>query len=437
MLNQTFLFINCYILLSLQRRKRMLISLNKLTILFFHFVKRFELVILNALVTLISLGQTVIVTKFLTQEEYGTYGFYLTLSHYIYVIGNWGFLTWGTQSIAADLGDKERIYSTLMRARILTCGVAFVSLLAYIVWVLNSENTFALIGFFIYSMSLILSPEILFIVENRIRTMVLVNLGIKTVYVIVLFCCLLFFDLSPHVVFLLFSILTFSTSLALLKALSFRVEFTNLIRGLSVTPIKLSFPNFLITVLSFVFASAPLILAGSYMDKKYFSVLYASFAIIKMLQAAYNPMIQRIIPRLNEFMVPKDQVFNAVKSDIISAIIFSITCCVMLWLTAPIIVKIVFSSGYKGLEGSIVLFSLALIPGLLSTILISQVAIYLGIVKQAYTALGLVSLVIFSILFFNIENLDPHLVLETMIFGEWVLLLLMVFFTYKKILSLS
>lgn len=411
----------------------MSIKSNKLGLIILNLIKQFELVFLNGFLVLITLAQTVIITKFLTQEEYGIYGFYLTLAHFIYVFGNWGFLSWGTQSIASDLPNRGKTYSSLILSRILTCFFAYIFLIAYIFFFLNAQNTFAVLGFFIYSIGLMLSPEILFIVDNRIRTMVLINLYVKTAYIVLLSFALIFFDLSPHMIFLFFSILNFITGLVLLSTLSFRFEFKKIIKKININPIKLSFQNFIVNILAFIFASAPLILAGSYIDKKYFSVLYASFTIIKMLQTVYNPMIQRIIPRLNKLSVPKNEVFRAIKNDILSAVLFACTCCVIIWLTSPLIVSIIFSSDYEGLEEAIIFFSLALIPGLLSTIFISQVVIYIDIIKKAYISLGVACLLVFSILFYNIENLSVRIVLESLILGEWFLLLLIIYVIHKEI----
>jgi O-antigen/teichoic acid export membrane protein len=146
-------------------------------------------------------------------------------------------------------------------------------------------------------------------------------------------------------------------------------------------------------------------------------------------------MIQRIIPRLNKLSVPKNEVFRAIKNDILSAVLFACTCCVIIWLTSPLIVSIIFSSDYEGLEDAIIFFSLALIPGLLSTIFISQVVIYIDVIKKAYISLGVACLLVFSILFYNIENLSVRIVLESLILGEWFLLLLIIYVIHKEIYS--
>ena len=398
-------------------------------------IDRFELVILNSFLTIVSLGQTIIITKFLSQEDYGIYGFYLTLSHFIYVFGNWGYVTWGTHAIASDVPNKTKIYLSIMSSRILTCSSAFLVLIAYIFLVLNIGNITVFIAFFIYSTSLMLSPEILFIADNRIKNMVIINLCVKGIYIIFLLGFLLSFDLSPNVIFLLFSILMISSSLMLLYFTSLKISIKNLISKITIKPISESYPNFLITIFSFIFASAPLILAGSYMEKEYFSVLYASFTIIKMLQTVYHPMIQRIIPRLNRLSVQRSKVFYAIKNDLVSALIFSITCCIIIWFTAPVIVNVIFSSKYLGLRDALVLFSIALIPGLLSTILVTQVAIYLDIIRQAYTAIGLSCVIIFLILFINISNLDAYIVIKSMILGEWILFLTMIILVYIRAFS--
>lgn len=411
--------------------------LKKSKAFYLNLINRFELVILNSFLTIVSLGQTIIITKFLSQEDYGIYGFYLTLSHFIYVFGNWGYVTWGTHAIASDVSNKTKIYLSIMSSRVLTCSSAFLALIAYIFLVLNIGNTTVFIAFFIYSTSLMLSPEILFIADNRIKNMVIINLCVKGIYIIFLLGFLLTFDLSPHVIFLLFSILMISSSLMLLYFTSLKISIKNLISKITIKPIRKSYPNFLITIFSFIFASAPLILAGSYMEKEYFSVLYASFTIIKMLQTVYHPMIQRIIPRLNRLSVQRNKIFYAIKNDLVSALIFSITCCIIIWLTAPVIVNVIFSSKYFGLRDALVLFSIALIPGLLSTILVTQVAIYLEIIRQAYTAIGLSCVIIFLILFINISNLDAYIVIKSMILGEWILFLIMILLVYIRAFSKS
>jgi hypothetical protein len=102
------------------------------------------------------------------------------------------------------------------------------------------------------------------------------------------------------------------------------------------------------------------------------------------------------------------------------------SCCIIIWFAAPLIVNLIFSSDYLGLEDAIVLFSIALTPGILSTILITQVAIYLDIVKQAYNAVGFACIIIFLILLININNLDAFFVIKTMVFCEWLLLIIMI-----------
>lgn len=391
----------------------------------FRLIKEYELVIFNGLNVFFSLLQTVLITKFLNQEDYGKYGFYLSLSQYIYVVCNWGFLTWGVNKISADSKRTNVYFSSITRARILTGSCAYILLTFYLFITYSHLSSIILIAFLIYSLSIIFSPEILYISSGRIKTLVIINVFMKFLYLIIIYIFLMLYTLQSDKIFLLFSFLMFSTTIMLLYKSELNYEKKSFYENSSLLALKSGAPNFYIVIVSFLFASGPVIFSGTFLNAENFAVIYASTAMIKMIQAAYLPLIQRILPKLNSEPITFANLVYIIKKDIQLALVFSLVCIALLWICSPIIVKIVFSSTYDGLTLAIRLFSISLLPGLISTILITQVSIYLNIIKSAYCATAAISLVIFFILIYNINHLSWVLVLSLMVSGEFILLLVM------------
>tara|TARA_B100001057_G_C22712065_1_gene896200 strand:- start:504 stop:1199 length:696 start_codon:yes stop_codon:yes gene_type:complete len=223
------------------------------------------------------------------------------------------------------------------------------------------------------------------------------------------------------------------TLLVLFQGMSFRFDKTTFSEVSGLWPLISGIPNFTLVLVSFIFASGPVIFSGFFLTAKYFAVVFASVSMIKMIQAAYTPMIQKILPQLNTSEVPAVELFGAIKKDIKLSLIFSTLCVALLWVFSPFIVRLVFSSDYVGLESAIRLFSLSLIPGLLSTILITQVSLYLDILKNAYWAIGAISAVLFSVLIYCYDQLSWVLALSLMLGGEYVLLAVISLMIFREI----
>ena len=288
-------------------------------------------------------------------------------------------------------------------------------------------------AFLIYCISIAFSPEILYIAEKKIKSLVLINILVKSAYLVIVFLCLIFFVMSPQKMFLLFSLLMLVTMLVLFQGVNFRFDKTTFSAVSGLWPLISGLPNFTLVLFSFIFASGPVIFSGFFLTAKYFAVVFASVSMIKMIQAAYTPMIQKILPQLNTIEVPAAELLGAIEKDIKLSLIFSTLCVTLLWVFSPFIVKLVFSSDYAGLESAIRLFSLSLIPGLLSTILITQVSVYLDILKNAYWAIGAISAALFSVLIYCYDQLSWVLALSLMLGGEYVLLAVMGLIIFREI----
>lgn len=397
-------------------------SALKVTKLFVRFIKEYDLVIFNGLNVCLSLMQTVVITKFLSQEDYGKYGFYMSLSQYLYVVSSWGFLTWGVNRISGDLSNRDMCFSGIVKARVLSGGAAYLVLLGFLLSTQHALNIVVYGAFLIYYTGIVFSPEILYIADKKIKSLVLVNLSIKSVYLVIVFLCFILFSMSSQIMFFLFSLLTLTTMLVLFKGIGFRFDKKLLSEVSGPWYLASGLPNFALVLVSFIFASGPVIFSGFVLDAKYFAVVFASVTMVKMIQAAYAPMIQKVLPQLNTNETSTAEIFGAIKRDVILSLIFSILCMVFLWVFAPFIVKFVFSSEYIGLESAIRLFSFSLVPGLLSTLLISQVAVYLSMVKSACWAGVAVSIGIFAVAISSADQLSWMLVLSLMVCGEYMLL---------------
>ncbi len=396
-------------------------------------IEEYDLVIFNGLNVFLSLLQTVVITKFLSQEDFGTYGFYMSLSQYLYIVSSWGFLTWGVNKISGDLTKRDMYFSAIVRARILSGGTAYLALLGFLLLTQNTLSVTVYVAFLIYCVSIVLSPEILYIAEKKIKSLVLINVLVKSAYLVIVFLCFILFSMSPQKMFFLFSLLMLITLLVLFQGLSFRFNKTTFSEVSGLWPLISGIPNFTLVLVSFIFASGPVIFSGFFLTAKYFAVVFASVSMIKMIQAAYNPMIQKILPQLNTSEVPVVELFGAIKKDIKLSLIFSTLCVALLWVFSPFIVRLVFSSDYVGLESAIRLFSLSLIPGLLSTILITQVSLYLDILKNAYWAIGAISAALFSVLIYCYDQLSWVLALSLMLGGEYVLLAVISLMIFREI----
>jgi O-antigen/teichoic acid export membrane protein len=160
-----------------------------------------------------------------------------------------------------------------------------------------------------------------------------------------------------------------------------------------------------------------------------------------MLQIAYNPMIQKILPKLNRLEIGKrGSILKKIKLDLFLAIFYSIFCIVFLWVFAPIIVKLLFNKNYIGLTFAIKLFSFSILPGILSTIIMSQIVVYQNLFKQASLLILILTIIIFFNLIYYSNSLTAIYVLKIMIYGEYSLCILLIIlckylnkFSYEKL----
>jgi len=392
-----------------------------------------DIIFYNILIIIISLIQTILITKFLSQKDYGVYGFYVSLSQYILVLTNWGFSSWGVNEISKNFAKKDEIISKIFYSRLISGGVAFFIIAMYFCFFMTSYNFLVFFGFFIYYLSLAVSPEILYISRNRIKEYILINLKAKFIYTISLILFIFSFNLNPSFLFFLFAIqnllITFFSSYINEKVVLHPSVFE--IKNVIIT-LRNSISNFFLIFVSFLFASGPVILSGLFMDKNKFSVVYASVAIIKIVQAAYTPMIQKILPKLNIANINENQK-DIIKYDLLLCIIYSLTTIFFILILAPIIVKVVFNEKYVGLVEAIRFYSFSILPGLLSTIILSQFSVFLNIIKKSYLIVLFSSLFIFLFLIYNLYDLTWNIVLRSMIFGEYFQFILLSLLVLRKI----
>lgn len=397
------------------------------------FIKEYDLAICNGFSVLLSLLQTIVITKFMSQEDYGIYGFYMSLSQYVAVVSSWGFLTWGVNKISGDLKKRDFYFTAIVRARIISGCIAYFALAVFVIITSKPLSPIICLAFLIYCSSVVFSPEILYIAEKKIRRLILINVLVKVAYLAFVLLCFILFAMTPQNMFFLFSLLMFVTMLFLFLGLNFRFDKTTFLGASGLWPLRSGIANFTLVLVSFMFASGPVIFSGIFLTAKSFAVVFASVAMIKMIQAAYNPMIQKILPHLNVSQAPVAQLFETIRPDIKRSLIFSVLCISALWVFSSLIVRLIFSSDYLGLESAIRLFSLSLIPGLLSTIFITQVSVYLNMIKYTYWAIGAVVAIIFLVLICYHDQLSWILVLSLMLGGEYLLLAVIGVTIFRKI----
>jgi O-antigen/teichoic acid export membrane protein len=389
--------------------------------IFFIAIKNYSTVINNGFILLISLIQTTILTKILNQSDYGLYGYFVSTTQLLYVITNWGLLSWGVDKISKINSEGNIIMNVIVNSRALS-------------------GLITLFGIIIYYLSLVFSVDIFYISYGNIKKLTIVTFFAKAVYFLIFLFSLIYIK-SPNLFFLLFSIQNLITSIFyyLFNENKIKLYFLNFTNSIKI--LKESTPNFTIVLFSFFFASGPTLIAGSYLIKSEFSLVYASTAIIKMLQIAYNPMIQKILPKLNRLEIGKrGSILKKIKLDLFLAIFYSIFCIVFLWVFAPIIVKLLFNKNYIGLTFAIKLFSFSILPGILSTIIMSQIVVYQNLFKQASLLILILTIIIFFNLIYYSNSLTAIYVLKIMIYGEYSLCILLIIlckylnkFSYEKL----
>jgi O-antigen/teichoic acid export membrane protein len=408
--------------------------------IFFIAIKNYSTVINNGFILLISLIQTTILTKILNQSDYGLYGYFVSTTQLLYVITNWGLLSWGVDKISKINSEGNIIMNVIVNSRALSGLITLFGIIIFYRFQKTNYDTLVILSFVIYYLSLVFSVDIFYISYGNIKKLTIVTFFAKAVYFLIFLFSLIYIK-SPNLFFLLFSIQNLITSIFyyLFNENKIKLYFLNFTNSIKI--LKESTPNFTIVLFSFFFASGPTLIAGSYLIKSEFSLVYASTAIIKMLQIAYNPMIQKILPKLNRLEIGKrGSILKKIKLDLFLAIFYSIFCIVFLWVFAPIIVKLLFNKNYIGLTFAIKLFSFSILPGILSTIIMSQIVVYQNLFKQASLLILILTIIIFFNLIYYSNSLTAIYVLKIMIYGEYSLCILLIIlckylnkFSYEKL----
>jgi len=354
-------------------------------------------------------------TKFLVQKDYGYYGFYISLSQIVLILANWGFSSWAVN----ELSRKSKLFigsilNKIILAKMAIGGITIMVLLTYIFIGSGRIDSVLTIAFLIYYLSIVFSLEVLYVSLDNINNLIKISLISKLIFTLIYGLILFFFQLSVSWLFLLFSLQSLTISFFLyLNQNDFRLDFS-VFRSRPTEVILKSGPNFLLVFSSFLFASGPVIMAGHFLSKDSFAIVYSSTAVVKMLQASYQPLINKILPKLNLGV--------SIGLDVKMAFLFGLVSTVFLYFFAPFIVEIIFSRNYTGLVQAIRLFSLSLVPGILSTIVVSQWAVYANNLREMYVIVALIALINFLVVILFSSQLTWQFILIIMLLSELVLL---------------
>jgi hypothetical protein len=147
-----------------------------------------------------------------------------------------------------------------------------------------------------------------------------------------------------------------------------------------------------------------------------------------MLQASYQPLINKILPKLNLGV--------SIGLDVKMAFLFGLVSTLFLYFFAPFIVAIIFSRNYTGLVQAIRLFSFSLVPGILSTIVVSQWAVYANNLREMYVIVALISIINFLVVILFSAQLTWQFILMIMLLSELVLLFVVLVTKQRELRSI-
>ena len=362
----------------------------------------------------LSVLQTILITKFFAQKVYGSYGFYVSLSQIILILTQWGFTSWGVNELTKlDKSNLTDLFNGIIISKFIIGGITFILLVTYIIVDTGQIDIALIFAFLFYYLSLVFSLEIMYISLSKIENMLKISLFSKIIYTIFFAYILLVYRVTPQWLFMLFAIQGILNSLFLyVNQSDFKIKFS-LFRSKIDQTILNSSSNFILVFSSFLFASGPVIYSGHFLSKDAFAVVYASTAIIKLIQASYQPMIQKILPKLNRGL--------SIAMDLKLSLLFAFIASTVLFIAAPFIVKIIFNDNYIGIVPAIRLFSLSIIPGILSTIIISQWAIYANKIRLVYVFVVLIALINFIIFTIYSSSLNWQIIIWSMLLSELAL----------------
>ena len=373
----------------------------------------YESLFYSILIIVLSVIQTFIITKFLSPEAYGNYGFYIMLSQCALIVTQWGFTSWGVNELSKNEGLKKSILNNIISSKLILGTVCFALLVVYVLVFSGQSSLLLLAAFSVYVLSLAFSLETLYIASSKIEKLVRINLVSKLLYTPILIFLLNQYGITSQWLFMLFAIQSCLNAVLLYFSQSeFELRLSLLNFDYAHNIIK-SWPNFMLVFGSFLFASGPVLVSGHFLAKEDFAVIYASIAIVKLVQASYQPMIQKILPKLNEF--------TSIVMDIKLSLVFVLIATGILFVGAPYVVKIIYNDKYDDLLPAIRLYSLSIVPGVLTTILVSQWAVYVNKISHVYKFIFLIALVIIALFSICSSFLTWRIVVWTMLISEWIL----------------
>lgn len=402
------------------------INFLRIILIYIRYVKNLETLLYSAVVTVLTVIQTLLMTKYLEQKDYGYYGYYVSLSQFVMILTNWGFTSWAVN----EIGEKSNLFisntlNKIIASKVLIGGCSLIALLSYIFVVSGRVDAVLIIAFLAYYLSIVFSMEVLYISISNINKMVRISMYTKFIFTLIFCVVLVFMNFSPQLLFMLFAMQSVANSLFLyLSQNDFKVEFN--FKGIRRISLVLdSSPNFMVIFSSFLFASGPVILSGHFLSKEAFAIVYASTAIVKMIQASYQPLINKILPKLN--------LGYSVKNDVRMAFLFAVLATISLFVLAPLIVELIFNNKFTGLVSAIRILSLSILPGLMSTIIISQWAVYSNKLHSMYGIVSLLTVMIFGLFFLLSRQLSWQVVIWTMLVSEVILLLILLVVRQQKV----
>ena len=403
------------------------------------FFKEFKTIFFSGVLTFSSLITTLIFTKFLNQSEYGEYGFFITVGQLVMVFSSWGFLNWGVNEITKNIDMIEEIFNHIIKSRIITGLIATtIVLVCFILFYTANHTAVLIISYILYSLSFSISPEILYISNNNQNFYLKKSILTRLVFIFVSSYLLFSYEINPELLFFIFALALFANSFILL----FIQNYIKLIPSiqLNIENIKKSSPNFNLILVSFLFASGPLIFIGAISDPANFTVVFASVTIIKALQVIYNPSIQKILPDLNEV---KNLGINEIKVKIsrgfFMGLLYSLSCIIFILLFADLIVNIVYSKDYFGIQNGLKIFSMSVIPGIYSTIISTQLSVFFNFIKTAtlVTLASAIALFLIILVSFNFDLISNEIFLYTLVAFEYIQALFLTLVLFKKVKNYS
>lgn len=391
-------------------------------------ILNFKILLYSSFNILSTLIQTYLITKVLNQNDYGEYAYLVSLTHVIMILSQWGFTNWGvTQLNKTAKNEKGYLIGSIITAKIFLGLVTLLVVLTYYFVHADPLSNLVVIGFILFYIGYAINSDFAYIKSENILKLTSKNSLVKCINLLVIFFATTINKINSEIIFLLVCSQTSFYGFLLFFSKEFKVR--NQIKfNFNLGVIKKSFGNFHLTLASFLFASGPLLLSGHYLDKFYFTPIYAAFAVVKMLQASYTPIIQRFLPKL--------YLNKSIKSELLFSTIFCFSGTILIYFLAPLIVKFVYSD-YEDIVYSLRLFSLSILPGIASTIIISQISVFKSKVVETYFLIYTVACLLNLTIIAMKSSLTWEFILTSMVISEYLLLIALLVLFLKDFKSIA